>query len=77
MMTAIHTDLMKYSPAHLNARDGRLLKAQDAADAQVWRLSDLIAMAFARFVAPGPVETIAKVERREAARQAVDNLLMR
>ena len=64
MMTAIHTDAMQYgTPANLNAR-GR-------------RLTDLIPMAFVRFVAPDPVETIAKAERREAARQAVDNLLLR
>jgi len=63
MMTATPADLMKYSTlVDLNAR-GR-------------RLTDLIPMAFARFVASDPVETIAKAERREAARQAVDNLLL-
>lgn len=63
--------------ADLNARGLRLLKARDAADAQVWRLTDLIPMAFARFVAPDPVETIARAARREAARRAADNLLLR
>lgn len=63
--------------ADLNARGRRLLRARDATDAQVWRLTDLIPVAFARFVTPDPVETIAKAERREAARRAVDTLLLR
>jgi hypothetical protein len=78
MMTAIHTDPMQYgTPANLNARGRRLLKAQDTANAQIWCLTHLISLAVARFVTPDPAREIVKVERREAARRAVDNLLLR
>jgi hypothetical protein len=61
--------------ADLNARGRRLLKAQEAADTQVWRLTDLIPMALARFVAPDPLREIDRAARREAARRSVDNLM--
>lgn len=65
MMTATPAELMTCAPpADVPAR-GR-------------RLTDLIVMACARFVSPpDPVEAIARAERREAARRAIDTLLLR
>jgi len=78
MMTPLHTEPMQYgTPAILNARGRRLLKALDAANAQIRRLTGLIPLAVVRFVVPDPAREIVKVERREAARRAVDNLLLR
>ena len=78
MMTAIHTDPMQCgTPANLNARGRSQLKAQDTANAKIWRLTRLISLAVVRFVTPDPAREIVKVERRETARRAVDNLLLR
>ena len=58
----------------LNARGRQMQKAREMAEAQVWRLTDLIPTFFSHH-APDPQREIAKAERREAARRAADNLL--
>jgi hypothetical protein len=58
----------------LNARGRQMQKAREKAEAQVWRLTDLIPTYFSRH-ALDPEAEIAKAARREAARRAVDNLL--
>ncbi|GAB5448777.1 hypothetical protein [Gymnodinialimonas sp.] len=58
----------------LNARGRQLAKTREAAEHQVWRLLSGLPALFTRR-AVDPEEAIAKAERREAARRAVDNLL--
>ena len=61
-----HTDL--------NARGQHIAKTGETAEAQVWRVLDASPALFARR-AIDPAEHLAKMERREAARRATDNLL--
>lgn len=58
----------------LNARNTQLAKTRDAAEAQIWRLVSGLPALFTRRPVD-PTEAVAKAERREAARRAVDNLL--
>lgn len=60
--------------ADLTARGRQLAKTRDAAEAQIWRLVSGLPALFTRR-AVDPAEQIARNERREAARRAVDNLL--
>lgn len=70
-MTTFSTD----TRTDLNARGRRMQKARQMAEAQVWRLTDLIPALWARSTALDPEREIAKAARREAARRAADNLL--
>ena len=58
----------------LNARGRQMQKAREMAEAQVWRLTDMIPSFMTR-MQPNPEKEIAKAERRYAARRAADNLL--
>lgn len=58
----------------LNARGRRLAETRREAKASVWRLLDGLPAFFARRPAD-PAEALARAERHEAARRAVDNLL--
>lgn len=58
----------------LNARGRRLMETRKEAEARVWRILDHLPALFARRPVD-PAETIARAERREAARRSVDNLL--
>jgi hypothetical protein len=58
----------------INARGRKMIKAREAAEAQVWRLVDLLPALFTR-TAPDGQKELEKAARREAARRAVDNLL--
>ncbi len=58
----------------LNARGQRLARLRETSEHQVWRLLERLPSLFTR----GDIdhaEEIAKAERREAGRRAVDNLL--
>lgn len=69
-MTAFTTNTL----ADLNSRGRRMVRAQEANDAAVWRLIDgLPALLFRR--TDDPVRTLEKAARREAARRTVDGLL--
>ena len=58
----------------LNARGRRLSEARKEAETRVWRLLDGLPAFFTRRPV-NPTKTPARVERREAACRAVDNLL--
>jgi hypothetical protein len=58
----------------LNARGRQLAKARTEAEAQVWSLLNGLPKLFAR-TPVDPARALAKMERREAARRAADNLL--
>lgn len=58
----------------LNSRNGQLVKARAATERQVWRIVQGLPALFTRR-AVDPAEAVAKLERREAARRLVDNLL--
>lgn len=58
----------------LNPRGRQMQKVRARAEAQVWRLIELTPALFTRSPLD-PQNEIAKAERREAARRAVDNLL--
>jgi hypothetical protein len=60
----------------LNARGRRIAEARKEAEARVWRLVAGLPALFTRRPVD-PAETLAKAERREAARRSVDNLLLR
>jgi hypothetical protein len=62
--------------ADLYACSGRVAQTGKAAEARVWRLLDDLSTLFSRSPAD-PAEVLAKAERREAARRAADNLLLR
>lgn len=69
-MTTFNTN----TDTDLNARGRQLAKARETAQAQVWRLVSGLPALFTRHPVD-PAEHIARIERREAARRAVDNLL--
>ncbi|WP_044043238.1 hypothetical protein [Octadecabacter antarcticus] len=71
-MTTFNTNT--HLNADLNARGRQMAKARDAAEALVLRLVSGLPALFARRPV-GPAAILAKAERREAARRAVDNLL--
>jgi hypothetical protein len=58
----------------LNSRGRQMQKARAMADAEVWKLTDLLPR-WAGRIAPDPQKENAKAERRAAARRTVDNLL--
>lgn len=60
----------------LNARGRHLAKTRTDAEAEVWSLLSGLPKLFAR-TPVDPEQALAKMERREAARRAVDNLLLR
>jgi hypothetical protein len=60
----------------LNARGRRLAETRKQAEVHIRRLFDGLPALFARRAAD-PAEALAKAERREAARRAADNLLLR
>jgi hypothetical protein len=60
----------------LNGRGRRITGTRKEAEAHIWRLFDGLPALFARRAAD-PAEALAKAERREAARRAADNLLLR
>lgn len=59
---------------NLNSRNCQLIKARAATESQVWWIVQGLTALFT-LRAVDPAEAIAKVERREAARRSVDNLL--
>jgi hypothetical protein len=58
----------------LNARGRRILETRREAETRAWRLIDPLLSLFTRRPAD-PAEAVARAERRETARRAVDNLL--
>lgn len=58
----------------INARGRQIAKTRAAAERQVWRLVKGLPALLTRR-ALDPIEALAREERREAARRAVDNLL--
>lgn len=68
-MTTFNTDAY----TDLNARGRQMRKARDTAEAQVWKLTDLMPHLAAR-IAPDPMNDIAKAGRRSTVRRIVDYL---
>jgi hypothetical protein len=57
----------------LNARGRQMRKARDTADAEVWKLTDLMPHLAAR-IAPDSINETSKSERRSTVRRIVDYL---
>ena len=68
-MPPFHTDAY----TDLNARGRLMRKARDTAEAEVWKLTDLLPRWFVR-MAPDPMKGSARAERRVAAPRTDDTL---